>query len=117
MSAGTRGGCLATLLVAWIILNGLSALYYLLAADSLLKALPSFPAWAIPVFALGGLLNVLFAIGVWRWRRWGIYGIVVTNLLASLVNLAYVGVLGALIGIVGLVLLLLLIRPHWSAMH
>jgi hypothetical protein len=112
--AEQRGGCLTTFLILMFIFNPLSTLYYLFFGDTVTRAVPSFPTWAIPVFALVGVLNVVFAVGVWKWRRWGVYGFIATAVPVFAVNVAYVGVLPALLGLLGPVILVLLVRPRWA---
>lgn len=116
MADRRRGGCLTAFLVAMLVLNPLTSLYYIFAGEAHLRAVPTFPAWAVPLFAVGGALNVLFAVAVWRWQRWGVYGFVVTALLTFAINVAYVGILPGLLGILGPIILWLLIRPHWAQM-
>lgn len=68
------------------------------------------PGWAIPVLILVALANVVFAIGVWKWKRWGMYGLGATSLIAFVINLISVGLLTALLGLIGFGILVLLVR-------
>jgi hypothetical protein len=64
--------------------------------------------WVITGCALA---NVLFAVLLWRWRRVGFYGIVVTSLMALGVNLAAgFGIAQALSGLAGVVILFVLLN-------
>lgn len=116
MADRTRGGCLTAFLVAMLVLNPLTSLYYIFAGEALRRAVPAFPSWAVPLFAVGSILNVVFALAVWRWQRWGVYGFLVTALLTFAINAIYVGILPGLLGVLGPVILCLLIRPHWAQM-
>jgi uncharacterized membrane protein (DUF2068 family) len=117
MEEQKRGGCLTTFLVLMLIANPLTALYYLVAGDAVRQALPALPTWGIPVLAALGILNAVFAIGVWHWQRWGAYGFIASGLVAFLFNVSYLGALPAVLGLIGPVILVLLVRPHWSVMQ
>ena len=53
------------------------------------------------VLALCGLVNAGCAVGMWSFRRWGIYGVVCASLLAFMVNWKIGGVPVALPGLIG----------------
>jgi hypothetical protein len=75
------------------------------------------PAWIV-VYALIGLsfANLVFAIALWRWKRWGMYGLVASALVILVINLlGGVGPL-ALLGLVGPVILGFLLRDAWPHM-
>jgi len=65
-----RGTWLTIALVA-IVLHGLLAAVYYAAAkvDSAYMARP----WLISLMVLHFLANVLAAIGIWYWKKWGVY--------------------------------------------
>jgi hypothetical protein len=111
-----RGGCLTAFLILMLIGNPLAGLYYLLAGSTVRQSLPTLPEWAIPVLGLLALANFVFAIAIWKWKRWGVYGFVGSSLVAFLVNLIGIGILVALFGLVGVVILAFLLRPIWHQM-
>ena len=53
------------------------------------------------VLAICGLINGGCAVGMWSFRRWGVYGVVCTSLVAFVVNWKLGGVPVALPGLVG----------------
>ena len=70
--------------------------------------------------ALLGMANLIAFLGLWWWRRWGLYMIIITSLIGLLVDvsLPYVG--GPLSFIRSLILiglLIVLLRKHWAAME
>jgi hypothetical protein len=51
--------------------------------------------------AICGLVNAGSAVGMWSFRRWGVYGVVCTSLVAFVVNWKLGGVPVALPGLIG----------------
>jgi len=68
--------------------NAASAPVYLFASDFIGQALPQAPAWMFPVLAMGGILNVVFAVALFQWKKWGFYGFVATAAIALAINLS-----------------------------
>jgi hypothetical protein len=112
-----RGGCLTAFLILMLVANPLTAGYYVLAGETVRQSLPNLPGWAIPVLAVAAVLNFVFAVGVWMWKRWGVYGLFVSAALVFVLNTFIVGILPALVGIIGPVILFFLIRPVWSQLE
>jgi hypothetical protein len=112
-----RGGCLTAFLILMLIANPLTGLYYLLAGSTVRESLPTLPEWAIPTLGVLALANFAFAIGIWQWKKWGVYGFAGTSLVALVVNAISIGIPAALFGLVGLGLLAYLVRPHWNQME
>lgn len=113
-----RGGCLSTFLIVMIVLNAILAIYYLLAGDIVLQGMPGMPEWAIYVLALAGILNTIFAIYVWKWKKIGVYGFAGTALAVFIINLIIgINILAALLGLTGPVILYFLVKPHWHRLE
>lgn len=111
-----RGGCLTTFLILMFIANPVAGLYYLFAGSTVTQTVPNFPGWGIPLFVALSFANLVFAIGIWRWKRWGVYGFVVSAGVAFVVNLLASGILPALAGLLGLAILGFLLRDAWGQM-
>ncbi|RPI94448.1 MAG: hypothetical protein EHM40_06515 [Chloroflexi bacterium] len=111
-----RGGCLTAFLIAMLIINPLVGLYYLFAGSTLRETLPSLPEWRISVLTILALANFAFAIGIWNWKRWGVFGFAGSALVAFLINAIQFGFVGALSGLIGVVLLAVLVVPIWNQM-
>ncbi len=109
-----RGGCLTALLVLMMIANPLVGLMYLVNGDAIQRAIHA-PGWAIPVLGGASLLNFASAVGVWRFKKWGVYGFLAMSAVALTVNLI-VGIapLQIMIGLIGPAILVALVRPLWS---
>ncbi len=105
-----RSGCLTAFLILAMIGNPILALLQWVAAGNL-------PSDLAPLAVIGGVLNVaglVFAIGVWKWKKWGVYGYVGSMGLVILLNLTTGQVLPALQGLVPITLLIGLTRPVWK---
>lgn len=112
-----RGGCLTAFLVLMMIVNPLTALFYLLGGEQAHRAIPQAPGWVIPVLGVACLGNLACAIAVWSWKKWGMYGFLGISALGFGVNLfAGLGA-GALTGLIGPALLLALVYPQWNSME
>ncbi|MDD3641904.1 MAG: hypothetical protein PHQ19_00345 [Candidatus Krumholzibacteria bacterium] len=74
-----RHGCLTAWLILMIVANSLSALVYLFAKNLIMDAAPGAPGWTFPVYAALGIVNVVCAVALARWKKWGFYGFVVTT--------------------------------------
>lgn len=110
-----RGGCLTAWLVLVLIVNPLTGIYYLLQGQELARQLPNFPGWAIPALVVVAFANFAFAVGIWTWKRWGIYGLIGSAVVATIINvlsgLAIPGIVSAAISIG---ILLFLVRDKWD---
>ena len=85
-----------------VIANTLTALVYLFNSEAISAALPSATPAAFLVLALVGISNVVFAIALFRWKKWGFYGFAATALIVLGVNLAIgISVVQALFGFAG----------------
>lgn len=110
-----QGGCLTAFLLFMFVANGMSALSYLMGSETIRKVVPNMPAWAPPVLAVMSLANVAFAYGIWNYKKWGVYGIVVSSIVALVINLmSGIPITSSLFGLVGLAILFYLIRPVWE---
>jgi hypothetical protein len=53
------------------------------------------------ILAFLGLINVGCSVGVWAWKRWGVYGVVCVSLVAFMLNWKIGGPVVALPGLIG----------------
>ena len=112
-----RGGCLTAWLMLMLILNPLVAIYYLVAGGTVRQALPGLPPWVLPVLTVFGIANFVFALAVWNWKKWGMYGFVGSSAVVFFINAATLGTGRAIIGLVGVIILAALVRPIWKQME
>ncbi len=115
MSQKKRSGCLTVFLIITLVLNLLSGLYLLIFGSSLQQAFLSMPGWTFPLLGILGLSCFVFATMIWKWKKWGIYGLGVSLFIAFFINLSIgLPLFTALLGLFGFIILVLLIRPVWQ---
>lgn len=76
------------------------------------------PSFLNILFILGGLFNIVCIIALFRWKKWGFWGLVCTSVFYFIVNLAIgVSPFVALLGLAGILLLygILHIGREWKA--
>lgn len=95
--------------------NSIGSLSYLLAGNMIKNSLKIQQEWIIPVLGFLSLVNIVFAIGIWNWKKWGIYGVYIVALIAFVINISLgVSVVRSLFGLALPVVLFFLIRPLWE---
>ena len=101
-----RHGCLTAWLILMIAANGLTAIVTPLMISQIQRATPNFPAWGAFVIPVLAILNVVFALAIFKWKKWGFFGFCVTALLTFCFNIyAGLGVGQAVFGLVGIAVL------------
>jgi hypothetical protein len=97
-----------------IVSNALTALitpFSLMTLQQAGSGLPGMPAMKmtglnVAVVVVCCLANVIFAVALLRWRKWGFYGFLVTTLIALANNLMIgLGIGISIIGLLGIVIL------------
>ncbi len=112
-----RGSCLTAFLILMLIGNPLVAISYLLNGSAVSQSVPAMPEWAIPVLGLVAIANFVFAIALWQWKKWGMYGFAASSVVTFFINAIGVGFGIALFGFLGVVILGFLLRPVWNQME
>ena len=83
-----RHGCLTTWLILMIIANTLAAVIYLFASAPIQKQLPGSPEWLFPVMALFSVINLICAVALLKWKKWGFLGFCASSIAVLLFNLS-----------------------------
>jgi hypothetical protein len=108
-----HSGCLTAFLALAVVGNALLALVtWSMASDV--------PSSMQPLVIFSGLLNLAgvgFAIAVYKWKKWGVYGYVTVLGIIILLNLELGDIASALRGLIPLGLLLSLIGSSWKQME
>jgi len=101
-----RHGCFTAYLVFMIVANSASTLVYLVGSEAIRRNTPNMPAWAFPVLIVLGIFNLVCAIALFRWKKWGFWGFVTSAVIAFAVNLS-IGIAPgfALVGLLGVAIL------------
>ena len=101
-----RHGCLTVWLVWLLIANSAIVMIYIFSYLAIKEIYPNAPVWAFPILTLGVILNIVFLIALFRWKKWGLWGSVVTYSLLFIVNLLVgISFIQAFLGLSGLVIL------------
>ena len=101
-----RHGCLTAYLIFMLVVNALCALVMPFTASLVQKPTPSFPSWLLWISASLGLLNVVFTMALFKWKKSGFIGFCVVSVIALGINLyGGLGVGASLRGLIGIVIL------------
>ena len=101
-----RHGCLTASLILMIIVNSLTAPIYLLGSKAIRQHLPTIPDWMFTVLVLMSTANLVCAIALFKWKKWGFFGFAGTSIICFVMNLvAGFNMIQALLGLLGPVIL------------
>ena len=78
---------LTAYLIVCLFSNVLSTLLYIVAGDMVLYSLPTDVGWITLVLAGMGLLNIVCIVGLFRWKKWGFWGMVLSSIIVGMINL------------------------------
>ncbi len=110
-----RGGCLTVFLVLMMIANPIIGVLYLASGDTFKRALPGAPDWALPALGILALVNFGCAIGMWMWKKWGVFGSLVVAAIGFVMNLIIgVNPMQAFMGLGGPIILIFLVKERWA---
>ena len=104
---GRRGLPLTFLLILLLLFSPLLAMRFFY------KSL-TFQTIEEAVLGVNSLLFFAFAIAIWKWKRWGVYGMIADLIALSLLNAAKYGNEFLLIGLATPGFLIFLVRPIWN---
>ncbi|MGC1323704.1 MAG: hypothetical protein WA849_16110 [Candidatus Udaeobacter sp.] len=100
---GKRHGCLTAWLVFMIVANAATAVTTPLIYDSIKRAAPNASPATIALISIAGVANIIFAIALFRWEKWGFFGFVATSVIALVTNLFIgLGIAQSVFGLVGI---------------
>ena len=89
-----------------MIMNSGAALLYLFGADLVLQGMPNMPEWSFPVLIIMSIFNLVCAVSLFRWKKWGFWGFLASGIIVIIVNLSIgLSTASALGGIVGIAIL------------
>jgi|SRR5579862_4311657 len=109
--AKQRDGCLTAWLVLMIIGNSVTALLFVLFRERIKSHSPNAPAWIAPALTVASAANVVFAVALFRWKKWGFWGLLGTSILAFVTNLIIgTSVLQTILGLLGIGILYFLLQ-------
>ncbi len=102
-----RHGCVTAWLILLILVNSLTAISYLFAGGLIAQNIPGEISRSMMIIlALMGIANVIFAVLLFKWRKIGFWGFLLTSIVALAINLNIGMSIGqSLLGLVGIILL------------
>lgn len=113
-----RSGCLTILLIVLIVLYLLGAVGSFLAGPLLSGVVPGYSSVKTISSGILALLNIIFLVGIWKYRKWGLYGFMSATAFIIVYSLSSGGrIFGTLLWAIPPVILFLLIKPIWNRMR
>jgi hypothetical protein len=119
----SRHGCVTAWLVLIIVLNALFTLAVHLLRQRFPNLVPPGESWQIPVSLALCLANIVCAVALLNWKRWGFYGICAISATAVGINLYLHASMGQIVGGVIPPLILLIVlqfgdrKTTWSQLE
>ena len=109
--AKKRHGCLTAWLVLMVIADVFAAIAgFAMSAFAPAAVAKTGPPWAMPAMGVLCLLQLVCVIGLFMWKKWGFYGLVVLGVASAVINSIegrwVSGVVGAIVGLAILYLVL-----------
>lgn len=111
-----RNILLAIYLSLIIIINCGTAGLYIMNVVGIADRSAFLPLWMVIYGAFICFANVIFAIAIWNWQRWGVIGYVLLSLVSFIITSISTGSLSNFLGIIGASILILLVLPYWKLM-
>jgi hypothetical protein len=81
-----RHGCLTAYLTLLLVANMATAIIYLSSLST--DAPQRLPKSMILILGISTVLNMVFAVALFKWKKWGFYGFIGTTIIAGIVNLS-----------------------------
>ena len=99
-------------MVLLVLANGFSAVSFLFYRDALTESLGTpLPENMLWISGALSVLNLIFALMLFSWKKWAFWGLLLTSLLSFGLNLYLgLGIVNASIGLLGIVLLYALLQ-------
>ncbi len=72
-----------------IVVNVLVAGVYFGMPGKITSAMPMLPSWYTMVFGVFCVLNIIFAIALFRWKKWGFYGFCSLAVISAIINVYF----------------------------
>jgi hypothetical protein len=115
-----RSGCLTAFIIILIVLYALGALGTFLAGPLLSGLMPEYSTNNTYTILSGvlSLLNIVFLLGVWKYKKWGFYGFLAISIINIILSIFFTGsiFIPLISGLIFPAILYFLIRPIWNHM-
>ncbi len=102
-----RHGCVTAWLISMFIVNSMAAILYLFAGDMVAQNFPGGISNSMLILlAIIGIGNVIFLILLFKWKKIGFWGFLITSIGSLIINLSIgLGIGQSLFGLVGIAIL------------
>lgn len=106
-SVKQRHGCVTAWLILMIVANSIVALVYLLAGDTISRNMAGgISTGVLIILAVLSICNVVFAVSLFQYKKWGFYGFIGTSVGAFIINIGIGGnPAQAVLGLAGIAIL------------
>jgi len=104
-----RGFWLTLALVLMVVTGLVAAYFYNAAKDPSVERV-----WILSAMVIANLLDVAAAVGIWFWKKWGLYVYAVASILALVAGLVSVGMLASFYLVMPVAIVGWLLRTKWS---
>lgn len=112
-----RGSLLTGFLLLMGVIYAVVALTYFLGGDNVRQAIPEMKNWVVILMGILGLSGVGFTVAIWKWKKWGVYGIGTIVVITFIIKVYFaVPIPKASGGFIALAILYALLRPFWKFM-
>jgi len=112
-----RGALLTIWLILMLIANTGTVITYLLGGEFITSVLPTIPSWSIYALTIFGLLNVLFTIFLFMWKKWAFFAFCGSAGIIFVINLIIGMGFSSILGLGGPIILYLILRSKWKLLE
>ena len=73
------------------------------------------PQWSIYLSAASTVLNIIFVISLFKWKKWALYGFIGLWIVSTIIEIVIgINVFILFSSIIGLIILIIAIKPNWK---
>ena len=101
-----RHGCFTAFLACILIADTFAVIALPMMFSMIKKTMPNLSTGMLAALIFCALANIVFAIAIIKWKRWGFYGYIAVSVVGCIVNLSLGrGIIQAAIGLLSIALL------------
>lgn len=107
MESKNRHGCVTAWLILMIITNAATTIVYLFFGEIIEESLPTLISQTkLLILAAIGLANLVFAILLFKWKKWAFWGFAATSLVTVGINISFgLGIGQSMLGLISIAIL------------
>lgn len=110
-----RGFWLTAFLILMFIANPFTAFTYFSNPEMIIQAYPKMTTGILYFMGAISIVNLVLAIGVWMWKKWGVFGFYGVVVIAFCINIYVgIGIVGSLSGLIGAVIIFFTTKNRWE---